>query len=50
MQWQGLTAVIDVTAPDGDVPPVDELRELLNLPSFVTVVLEIDEGSKIPVT
>ncbi|MGC5171711.1 TIGR00341 family protein [Micromonospora sp. DT81.3] len=50
VQWQGLTAVVDVTAPDGDVPSVDELRDILNLPSFVTVVLEIDEGSKIPVT
>ena len=50
VQWQGLTAVIDVTAPDGGVPPVDQLRELLNLPSFVTVVLEVDEGWKIPVT
>jgi uncharacterized membrane protein len=50
VQWQGLTAVIGVTAPDGDVPPVEKLRDLLNLPGFVTVLLEIDEGSKVPVT
>lgn len=50
VEWQALTAVIDVTAPDGAIPPVDELRGLLDLPSFVAVVLDVDEGSQVPVT
>jgi len=47
--WRGSTAVIEVTAPDGDVPPVDELSAALNLPSFIPVVLDLAEGSEIPV-
>lgn len=44
--WSGLTATVDVTTDDGEVPPVDELKQSLEeaIPGFVGVVVDVGQG------
>jgi uncharacterized hydrophobic protein (TIGR00271 family) len=46
VDWNGLTATVDVTTEDGSVPPVDALREQLQaeIPSYVGVIVDVGQG------
>ncbi|WP_137843805.1 TIGR00341 family protein [Microbacterium sp. 2FI] len=48
--WRGLVATIEVTDPDGELPPTDDLSAALaGLPGAVSVVVDVGVGSEIPV-
>jgi uncharacterized hydrophobic protein (TIGR00271 family) len=44
--WSGLSATIDVTTDDGEVPSIDDLQDSLStaIPSFVSVTLDVGQG------
>jgi uncharacterized hydrophobic protein (TIGR00271 family) len=44
--WHATTAVVSITSPQGDVPPIDDLASRLDLPSFLGVTLDVDEGAQ----
>ena len=51
VDWNNLTARVAVESPDGEVPPVDELRARLAtaVPPFVSVDLNVSDGRVVPV-
>ena len=46
--WSGLTATVEVTTDDGEVPPIDVLRQSLGdaIPSYVGIVIDVGQGSE----
>ena len=46
VQWSGLTATVDITTDDGEVPPIDDLQQALStaIPSYVGVVIDVGQG------
>lgn len=44
--WSGLTATVEVTTDNGEVPPIDELKQSLQaaIPGFVGVVVDVGQG------
>ena len=46
--WSGLTATVEVTTDDGEVPPLDALQESLGeaIPGYVGVVVDVGQGSE----
>ena len=46
VEWSGLTATLDITTDDGEVPPLDDLQQALStaIPSFLGVVLDVGQG------
>lgn len=47
--WSGLTATISLTTPDGETPPIDELREEISksIPSYVGVMVDVGQGTEL---
>lgn len=46
VEWSGLTATLDITTDDGEVPPIDDLQQALStaIPSFLGVVIDVGQG------
>lgn len=51
VSWSGLTATVEVTTDDGEVPPVADLEKSLStaIPSWVGVVVDVGLGNEIVV-
>lgn len=51
VDWSGATATVNITTPDGDPPPLDDLRTALDavLPSFVAVNIDVGQGVEVAV-
>lgn len=46
IEWSGLTATLDITTDDGEVPPIDDLQQALStaIPSALGVVIDVGQG------
>jgi len=46
--WSGLTSTVEITTPDGSVPPISDLQKSLSadVPSFVGVVLDVGQAEE----
>jgi hypothetical protein len=46
LEWSGITATLDITTDDGEVPPIDDLQQALTtaVPSFLGVVIDVSQG------
>lgn len=51
VEWNGLTATVEVTTDDGEIPPIEGLEKSLAavIPGYVGIVLDVGQGVEIVV-
>lgn len=51
VEWNGLTATVEVTTDDGEIPPIEGLEKSLTaaIPGYVGIVLDVGQGVEIVV-
>ncbi|MGZ0713171.1 TIGR00341 family protein (plasmid) [Coraliomargarita sp. W4R53] len=51
VDWQGLTAIVNVRSADGKIPPTTELRTLMDsdVPAIIPVTVDVTVGADYPV-
>jgi uncharacterized hydrophobic protein (TIGR00341 family) len=51
VEWNGLTATVEITTDDGEIPPIADLEKSLAaaIPSYVGIVLDVGQGVEIVV-